>query len=124
MDTALRALSTFEMNEPVYDGRSDLLHQIGAFGGIYFRKHGPFDAGYVHNGHRHNQDHITSVMTGSVRVRYRTEPSEGPFKSAVFIGPINFQVSAGLFHEIEALENGTAWQCLFRVEPDDVIQFA
>ena len=112
------------MDEPVYDGRTDLLNQIGSFGGIYFRKHGPFDAGYVHNGHRHYNDHITNVMTGSVRVRYRSKADGDVEKSAVFIAPINFAVAADVYHEITVLEDGTAWQCLFWNEDAGDINFA
>ena len=110
--------------ERVYDGRTDHLHQIGSFGGIYFRKHGPFAKGYVHAGHRHYQDHVTNVMSGSVRVRYRNSDDGEPFKSAVFIAPINFEVAASVYHEIISLEDGTAFQCLFWNEEAGDIPFA
>lgn len=105
------------MNEPVYDGRKETT-QLGWYGGIYFRKHGPHAKGASIRGHRHHVDHITALTSGSVRVRYRKGANDEPFKVAVFIAPINFMVAAEVYHEIEALEDGTTWQCLFAIPPD------
>lgn len=106
------------MVEPVYDGRADHLHQAGYFGGIYARKFGPVAAGFVHEGHTHYVDHVTFLMSGRVRVRYsRGGEME---KSAVFVAPILFEIRADTCHEITALEDGTAWSCVF-AKPEDAI---
>jgi hypothetical protein len=100
----------------VFDGRSEQYRdQLGSFGGIYFRKFGPLAKGFVHEGHRHYQDHITSLMTGAVRVKYRlvNDLASDPLRSAVFFAPINFEIKANVYHEIEVLEDGTSYQCLF-----------
>lgn len=104
------------MTEPVYDGRSDHLHQVGYFGGIYARKFGPVSAGFVHDGHTHYVDHVTFLMSGRVRVRYSRPGVEE--KSAVFVAPMLFEIRADTCHEIEALEDGTAWSCVF-ARPED-----
>jgi hypothetical protein len=109
-------------DEPIYDGRAEP-HQIGNFGGIYFRRIGPLRKGDIADGHRHYRDHITAVMTGSVRVKYRQSLDGAPLKSAVFIAPINFEVAAELYHEIEALEDGTSYLCLFWNEQAGDIPF-
>lgn len=101
--------------EMTYDGRTDYLNQNGYFGGIYFRKWGPLENGHMIGGHQHEIDHVTSVMTGSIRVRYRKTETDEPYKSAVFIAPINFIVRADTFHEITALEDNTSYQCIFAI---------
>ena len=63
-------------------------------------------------------------MAGSVRVRYRSKAEGDIEKSAVFIAPINFEVAAGVYHEITALEDGTVWQCLFWNQAAGDIPFA
>lgn len=109
--------------EPVYDGRREYLHQVGCFGHIYVRKHGPEPQGFVYTGHRHYQDHVTHLCPGGqVRVRYRAAEEDAPFKSAVFIGPINFEIAAGVYHEITVLEPvpvepGATLSCMFWNEP-------
>jgi quercetin dioxygenase-like cupin family protein len=96
---------------PVYDGR-ELPHQVGWFGGIYFRKIGPFAKGQVYEGHAHTANHITALISGRVRVVYRPRGGEVE-KTAEFIAPINFEVRAEVWHEITALKDDTAWLCLF-----------
>jgi tellurite resistance-related uncharacterized protein len=102
------------MDEPVYDGRVAPLWG-GEGGGLYFRSHGPLPAGAVHNGHRHQQDHWTLVLSGSVRVRYRSASAGDVEQSAVFIAPYKFVVAADVYHEIESLQDGTVWSCMFVV---------
>jgi hypothetical protein len=107
------------LDEPVYDGRHDDVYQIGSFGGIYFRMVGG-PTGTVHPGHRHHQNHITHLCDGKVRVRYRAARGDQAFKSAVFIGPINFEVAAGVYHEITVLEGPARMSCLFWNEPTEI----
>src|SRR4029079_5715761 len=109
--------------EPCYDGRSSP-PRLGSYGKIYFRWLGPFGGGYVHMGHRHYQDHLTILLRGSVRVRYRSKADGDVEKSAVFIAPYVFEVAAEVYHEITALEDDTVWACLFSNEDAGDIPFS
>lgn len=103
------------MTEPIYDGRKEL-PWCGEGGGLYFRTFGPLYAGYVHDGHKHYQDHWTILLSGKIRVRYTTNQE---IKTAVFIAPYKFVVKKDIYHKIEVLENNTSWTCMF-VVPEEV----
>lgn len=100
------------MAEPIYDGRK-ALPWAGEGGGLYWRSFGPHARGFVHDGHRHYQDHWTILLTGSVRVFYRSAKHQDVERSAVFIAPYKFEVVADTYHRIEVLEDGTSWSCCF-----------
>ena len=102
----------------IYDGR-DIEQQLGYYGGIYFRKHGPFKAGGRVEGHRHYVDHVTFLSSDRVRVLYRKALSDAPFKEVEIVAPFFFEVAADTYHEIQALEDGTAWACIFAVPPEE-----
>jgi hypothetical protein len=100
---------------PVHDGRLQP-QQDDWYGGIYFRKVGPFPAGYVFGGHDHEIDHVTSVNVGSVSLATRVNGEW--VEQARYIAPIIFNVPAKVEHRITALEDGTSWACLFAITED------
>lgn len=106
------------MSEPIYDG-TKAPPWGGEGGGLYFRSFGPNPVGYIHPGHQHTQDHWTFLLSGRVRVKYRSTVDGDVEKSAVFIAPYAFIVAKEIFHEIESLEDGTSWSCVF-VQPQDI----
>lgn len=84
--------------------------RTGFFGGLYVRRFGPVDEGYVHDGHRHAIDHGMRVNSGSVRIHWRSEGKEGV---RVVHAPAWQLVLAKAYHQITALEDGTEWECVF-----------
>jgi quercetin dioxygenase-like cupin family protein len=67
-------------------------------------------------GHEHNYDHVTIVISGSIRVKYSwTEPDgkvvEGESKEFSQGQVVN--IKAGVRHTIKALEPNTHYLCVF-----------
>jgi len=89
-----------------------------ASGNIYIRTSGsPLTKGAVVKAHAHNFDHTSFVMSGSVRVK-----KDGA--EQICAAPAWLLIEAGVEHEIEALEDGTVFWCVFahRNQQGDVVQ--
>lgn len=79
-------------------------------------------AGEVIQGHKHNFDHTSFVIKGSVRVRATTP--DGRKLDKVFKAGQHFLVLAEVDHEITALEDNTEFFCIYshRTPQGDVVQ--
>ncbi len=67
----------------------------------------------VREGHTHNYDHTTFVMTGAVQVFYRKAGEDVERESRVYRAPARFAVLANIYHRIVALEPDTEYWCVF-----------
>lgn len=97
------------------------------FAGIFVRAHGPHQTGFLAEGHRHQLDHVTLVISGEVMVdwaRYYNGDSFGVIEARGTHGPISegmpFIVKADVFHTIRVLRGPAIWNCIFRT-PDDLV---
>ena len=99
----------------------DRLNQMGYYGNIFVRVHLMPEKGMVHGGHNHNFDHVTIVASGSLRVKWKRWKDNNPndellaYGQKDFKAPTFFIVDKDTFHEIEALEDDTAWFCTYAV---------
>ncbi len=97
------------------------------YAGIFTRVHGPHPAGHVMDGHTHNFDHQTLLVSGAVRVKWerRAKGDSGEVVASgekVFKAPAAIIVRADTCHELTAIEDSTVWCCLFRVpEGEDIV---
>lgn len=88
----------------------DETNNHGFIGGLYIRPFGPVNKGYVHEGHAHYIDHAMFVEAGAVKVDWKNGGRSG---SVVIEAPNFVPVKAEASHQIEALEDGTRWRCIF-----------
>lgn len=87
--------------------------RLGFFGNVWVRAQYYVSANDVHAGHLHDHDHMSLVITGSVRVEV-----EGRADREIF-APDFFQVPANKKHKITALEDGTCCYCVFAVRDEN-----
>ena len=94
-------------------GLADSAATLCYFGDVFTRVHGPHPAGHVHDGHEHQFDHQTLLVSGSVRIIARRNGEVMGDK--VFRAPRAIVIRADTWHEITALEDATVWVCAFAV---------
>lgn len=87
--------------------------QLCYFGDVFTRVHGPHPAGHVHDGHEHNYDHQTLLVSGAIRIK-ATKGGE-LVKEKEFRAPTPIVIRADTCHEITVIEDGTVWICAFAV---------
>lgn len=83
------------------------------FGDVFSRVHGPHKAGHCHEGHEHNFDHQTLLISGSLRIAC-TKSGE-PKGTKTFKAPCPIVIRADTCHKIDVLEDNTVWICVFAV---------
>jgi hypothetical protein len=90
-----------------------LRHQLGYFGNIWIRQNFIQRAGEFSPGHTHNFDHVSLLVSGSVRVEVDGyEPKE-------FVAPTFIMVKKDYKHKFTALEDNTLWYCVFALRDVD-----
>lgn len=78
---------------------------------------GPMVKGQIVEYHRHNQDHVTFCVAGSLAMRRLgddgvTVEAEKIIRAGT-IWNSHVTTRAGVLHQLEALEDGTLYACLF-----------
>lgn len=91
-------------------------------GNIFIRPMPLPKAGMVVNGHKHNFDHATQVLRGSILVKAKRP--DGTVIERRFDAPDYFLVRADTEHEITALADNTLAWCVFsnRMPDGEVVQ--
>ena len=88
-------------------------HQLGYFGNIWIRQNFIPTAGLVSPGHTHHFDHVSLLVSGSVRVEVDGyEPKE-------FVAPTFIMIKKDYKHKFTALEDNTLWYCVFALRDVD-----
>ena len=77
-----------------------------ACGNIFIRTKGKLTKGQIIEGHKHNFDHTSLVLSGAIRLTKNGETTECRAPSWVLI-------EAGVEHQIEVLEEGTVFWCVY-----------
>lgn len=69
----------------------------------------------INEGHKHNYDHNTIVIRGSLRVTYKDEIDGKVIESESrdFYQGEHVHIAKGRYHSIKALEDNTIYQCIF-----------
>jgi hypothetical protein len=83
------------------------------FGDVFTRVHGPHPLGHVHDGHKHNFDHQTLLVSGSIRIQASKDGVSKGDKT--FTAPCPIVIRADTEHRIEVLAENTVWICAFAV---------
>lgn len=107
--------------DQVSAGKWDGLNQFGFYGGLMVRIHQMRKAGDMHDGHEHHIDHVSLVISGAIRVKWRRLNERGEIVAAGtkdFKAPTFVTIRADTKHQITALEDDTVWSCLFAVPPE------
>lgn len=84
------------------------ISQLVAYGGIAVRTLHLEKANQYHQGHRHNYDHMTNLVRGSVLC----EVDDAAPK--VYKAPMQVAIAADKWHKFTALEDDTIYQCIYR----------
>lgn len=82
-----------------------------AYGGIAVRTLRIAVKGGYHQGHRHNYDHLTNVVKGSVLCEV-----DGA-RPKVYTAPCQITIAAEHWHKFTAMEDDVIYQCVYR-QPD------
>lgn len=93
------------------DRHTDNWPRSGPYGGLYFRPMVLRKTGDVVRGHKHNYDHVTFLYRGSINVRYTLDNGETGERQ--YDAPARIEIRAGVIHEITALEDDTAADCIY-----------
>lgn len=91
------------------------IEDLFAFGGIVMRQIALERAGQWHQGHRHNYDHVTQVVRGSVTVQVGVD---GPIRK--YDAPANVPIRAEDWHKIVALTDDVLYYCTYRMPEGDI----
>ena len=87
-------------------------HEIGVFGNVWVRKLYFPTKDTVYEGHKHDHDHVSLLMSGSVLVEVEGyEPKE--FKAPTYI-----IIRAEHEHKVTALEDNTLWWCIHAIRDE------
>lgn len=82
-----------------------------AYGGIAIRTLTLHHAGQYHQGHRHNYDHVTNLVQGSVICEVDgCEPK-------LYVAPCQITIGADHWHKFTAVSDDVLYQCIYR-QPD------
>jgi quercetin dioxygenase-like cupin family protein len=79
-------------------------------GNIFIRENRLAKTGDITNGHKHNFDHTTILMRGSVRITAKLDDGN-LIRDAK--APAYVLIKAGVEHEIVALEDDTVYWCVY-----------
>lgn len=78
---------------------------------------GPLKRGAIVPYHRHNQDHVTYCGAGSLAMRRLADDGTTVVAEKIIragtVWNSHVTTRAGVLHELEALEDGTIYHCLF-----------
>jgi hypothetical protein len=86
---------------------------LGYFGNIWVRQNTLFKAGDFAQGHKHHFDHVSMLISGKVQVEVDGfEPTE-------FTAPTFIVIKKELQHKFTALEDNSAWFCVFALRDVD-----
>jgi hypothetical protein len=89
--------------------------QLVAYGGIAFRTLEIKNKGGYHQGHRHNYDHMTNLIQGSVLCEVDGAPPKR------YDAPCQITIAADHWHKFTALTDGVVYQCVYRqVDREDL----
>jgi len=88
-------------------------HEIGFFGNIWVRKLYFPTKEQVYEGHKHSHDHVSLLISGSVKVEV-----EG-YEPKIFKAPTYIIIRAEYEHKITALEDNTLWWCLHAMRTEE-----
>lgn len=94
---------------------SDLIKraELGYFGNIWVRQNVLEKAGQSNQGHKHKFDHVSLLTQGKVSVKVEGyEPKE-------FTAPTFIVIRKEHNHTFTALEDNTAWYCIFALRGID-----
>lgn len=93
-------------------------NEVGFFGNIWIRKLHFLTKDTVYEGHSHDHDHVSLLLSGSVLVEV-----EG-FTPKIFKAATYIIIKAEHHHKITALEDDTLWWCLHarRDEGGEVVE--
>jgi hypothetical protein len=87
--------------------------QIGYFGNIWIRQNYIPHAGMFVDGHKHNFDHVSLLVSGTVRVEVDGyEPKE-------FVGPTFIMIKKEYNHKFTAVTDNVLWYCVFALRDID-----
>lgn len=89
------------------------LTEIGNYGNVWIRKQFYPKKEIIHDGHKHNHDHVSLLSGGSVLVEVEGEVA------TVFKSPTFFTVAANKCHTITALEDNTCVFCIYGLVDKD-----
>lgn len=95
-----------------------LEQEMGYFGNVWIIKLFFKKAGVIHEGHTHDHDHVSLLLSGSVEVKVEGHEPQ------IFKAPTYVTIRAHLNHEIIALEDDTLWWCIHarRDEAGEVVE--
>lgn len=86
---------------------------LGYFGNIWVRQNILLKAGDFTQGHKHHFDHVSMLISGKVQVEVDGfEPTE-------FTAPTFIVIKKELQHKFTALEDNSAWFCVFALRDVD-----
>jgi hypothetical protein len=103
-----------EVDDAILDQLKEIAHTdavfspLVAYGGIAFRTLRLEAKGNYHQGHRHNYDHITNLIKGSVLCEV-----DGA-KPKAYYAPCQITIAADHWHKFTALEDDVVYQCVYR----------
>lgn len=92
------------------------ISSLMAYGGIAVRTLKIAKKNQYHQGHRHNYDHLTNLVRGSVLCEVDDCP---PRIYDAVDGPVQITIDAEKWHKFTALEDDVIYQCVYR-QPDRV----
>ena len=96
------------------------LHTSGEIESFYIR---PFhaDKGEKEPGHLHQIDHVLNLVRGSARITWTDR--QGELGVINMLLPCKVHIDRERWHEVEALEDGTLWECWFsRAEAEALLE--
>lgn len=88
-----------------------VISTLVAFGGIAIRTLRIAKLGGFHQGHRHNYDHMTNLVHGSVLCEVDNTPPKR------YDAPAQITIAADHWHKFTALTDDVIYQCVYR-QPD------
>lgn len=86
---------------------------MGFFGNVWMRSNFLEKTGDYTNGHKHHFDHVSMLISGKVQVEV-----EG-FEPTEFTAPTFIVIKKELQHKFTALEDNSAWFCVFALRDVD-----
>lgn len=99
------------MKEQRVDYANAHLHQSGFFGEDIYVRPMELQAGGTHEGHRHNVDHVSNILSVPLRIHWRKEDGTSGVVDVEM--PCKMLIKADTWHRFEALGNPVRWECWF-----------
>jgi len=87
--------------------------EFGYFGNVWIRKLYFPIKGALHDGHKHDHDHMSFLVKGRVLIEV-----DG-YEPTIFTAPTYITIKAEYGHKITALEDDTLWLCIFALRDEE-----